>query len=203
MSDHDLRTLWQARPEPPPVDVDAIRRAAKRLRWRVRLRNIAEWAAAAFIVPFFALVATRPEFPWLSRVAAVIISLAGIFISVWFWRYGRSRALPDPSQGTAAYLDAHREQLLQQAELLGTTPRWYFLPLGGGLFLFFLGFLLEYPGGWRRLGPSILFYLVLYLVLIWGNQRAARHLRERAEALIDEGDETHDGDENEGGDENL
>jgi len=187
--DDELMALWQGRPAPPPVDVDRIRRGAERLRWKVRLRNVAEWAACAFIVPVFALMATRPELPWLSRAAAIEISLAGMLVAVWVWRYGRARSLPDPDQDTAGYLRGYRDQLLGQAELLRSTPRWYFGPLGGGVLLFFAGFLLEYPGAWSRLWPSILFSIVLFAVLMWANQRAARQLRERARAFDDVSEE--------------
>lgn len=181
--DDDLRALWRARPAPPPIDIEKVRRGAERMAWRVKLRNVAEWAACAFIVPFFALAATRPELPWLSRVASVWISLSGVLVAVWLWRYGRAKALPDPSLDTQGYLRAHRDQLLTQAELLRSTPRWYFFPLGAGILLFYVGFLVEHPETWARLWPSLAFTAALLALLIWANQRGARRLRAQAEAL--------------------
>jgi len=185
-SDRDLRDLWQSRPQPAPIDVGGLQRRAKRLRWKVRLRNLSEWAAAAFIVPFFAYIATRTDLPWLTRLASVEISAAGLLVGFWIWRYGRAKALPDPSLDTAAYLRTHREQVLQQARLLGSSPRWYFLSFGLGVFAFHLGFLIDDPSSWRRLLPGFLFTVALFAVLLWVNQRAARRLRAEAEAMTRE-----------------
>ncbi len=187
--DDALRALWKTRSVPPSIDIEKVRKEARRMTWRIKLRNLAEWAACAFIVPFFASTATRPELPWLSRAASVWISLSGVLVAMWVWRYGRAKALPDPGLDTRGYLHAHRDQLLTQAALLRSTPRWYFFPLGSGVLLFHLGFLLEHPESWARVAPSVVFSVLLMAVLIWANQRGASRLEAQAEALDDDFEE--------------
>ncbi|MEM1031047.1 MAG: hypothetical protein AAGN82_11900 [Myxococcota bacterium] len=190
MTENDaLRALWHTRPAPPPIDLDQVRRAARRTARRVRFRNVGEWAASVVLVPGFLFVAMRPGLPWLSRVASVCISLAAVVISVWTWRYGRMRALPNPDESTSVFMRAYIDQVYRQAEFLRTTPRWYFGPLAVGVLLFYLGFLLERPDVWAGSLLRLAATMALFGVLLVANLTVANHLRGQAQALEDAFDE--------------
>lgn len=182
----ELKLLWQAQPEPPRLDIDAVIRKASRFVWVLHVRNALELGAAALVAVVFTGFAASTRFPWLTRLASAWTVAAAIFVAVWIGRYGRAKALPDPAQSTSAYVRAHREQLLGQARLLRRAPLWYFLPLGIGVFGFLAGVALEKPEAalahWHTPAAIALFFAVL----IAANLIAARNLRKEAARLGDE-----------------
>jgi hypothetical protein len=187
-----MRQLWLRQAQPAPqVDAAALRRAARRLRRRVWIRNLTEWGAALLLLPACLQSMLRSDRP-LTRVGLAGIALGGLYVSAALYRRGRAGRQP-ASASTAEFLRAHVLALARQAELLESVWRWYLLPFVPGVALVYLDAALAAwaasrstprgTGVWLTLAAAILLTCLVFATIAVLNRRAARDLRREAAAL--------------------
>ena len=185
-----LRLLWLQNDEPPPApDASALRRASQRMRRRVWIRNLTEWAAAALLLPLCVRGMLRTE-RLLTQLGLLGIACAGLYVSAALYRRGRLGRTP-ASASTTEFLQAHVAALDRQAQLLEAVWRWYLLPFVPGVALVYVDAARAAltAGGahperlWLSLVGVVLLSALLFAGVARLNGRAARALRREIAAL--------------------
>lgn len=140
-----LQSLWQSQPEHSGAfPVEDLRRRARALDRRVRLRNLREYTAAAAVVATCLAVAVSASGTVLLRVACVLIGLGAIHVAVELARRGGARRWPLDAT-TAEHLAGYRSELERQRQLLESAWRWYVAPFVPGVLLMLVATPLEAP----------------------------------------------------------
>jgi hypothetical protein len=174
----DLRNLWQGQPlENLAVALEDIRARASHFERRIGRRNLREGVAGAIAMAVYTFYIWKFT-SILARVGSAMV-IAGVLVVMWrIYHEGRASRLPQ-ELGLSASLEFHRQQLVQQRNLLRTVLRWYLAPLIPGLVVFSAGILPPF-----RLAPCLLIFTGLFGWIWWVNQRAAERL-ERQIAELD------------------
>jgi len=189
MSDYEfdeIQTLWKQQSiQPLEVDMTELKKKADGFVRKIRIRNVLEWLAASFVAVFFVgLAVTRPEFPVITKVDSLLIAAAALYVGVRLTLDGRVGRLPDPAQNTVVYVQAYRDRLLDQAQLLRAVPYWYLAPFVPGFMAFYFGFLELAPNAWPALVLMFVLNMALFVGIAWLNRRAARTLTAQADELM-------------------
>ena len=186
--DDDLRALWQSAPAAGSVSLDELRKRERALSLRVKVRNGAEYVAAAFVVVAFTFYAVRA--PSLGvRASSWLTVLATAFV-VWKLRRDGS-PLPPPALGAplGESLAHHRASLVRQRDLLRTAPLWYVGPFVVPMVLFQVSVALERSPGapfavlMRELARPLFVSLLVFAAIAFLNVRAAGKLDAKIESL--------------------
>ena len=185
MSDLDLKALWQTPEETsaPAFDIEDIQRRAHQFERKIHRRNLAEWAASAFVLVWFGHLAVVAE-STLIAVGNAMVALSAVGISVYLFAKGRVDKQVDPAASTQGFLQAHAESIQAQARLLRTVPLWYLGPMGVGLAVLMTGhFQLAGAGDWN-FWVAVGVVAVVFAVVAWINHRAAVKLEQKADAIL-------------------
>ena len=180
--DEDLQALWQSqRRGEDGISLDEIRRRARRLERLVTWRNLAEYLAAAIVVPAFGWIGwTGPSV--MIRAGAALMITATIFVVHRLHAQGAAASLPADLAG-AGSLAFYRAQLERQRDLLRSVWSWYLLPFAPGWLLLLIGRARAQPeriASVRALAVEVAVCAVGIHVL---NRRAAARLQRRIDAL--------------------
>jgi hypothetical protein len=179
---NDIRRLWRDQPsEEVQMSVREIRARAERLERTVRWRNLREYAAAAIVIPVFAVQA------WFAETAAValgcwLVALAALWVVYHLHRRGTARR-PAGEQGATSCLEFHRSEIVRQRDLLRSVWWWYLLPFVPGMLLIIVGRALEQPDRLAAALGAAMFLAVIFVAIGRLNQRVARKLQRRLEEL--------------------
>lgn len=136
-----LGNVWQQQAGDGPArgpagDLEAARARAERLERMVRRRDMVETVTALLLAVVFAWLAFTTS-GTLSRVGAVIVAAAGVFIPIRLWTARRGE--PDRSLPIRDAAARELTRIRAQQRLLGTVAWWYLAPLGLGVILFMAG----------------------------------------------------------------
>lgn len=141
-------TIWKNQPVGEfGIQLEQLRRKARKLERRVRWRNLSEYAAGTLVVGTFGYYAWKFPAP-LARVGSILLIAGTLFILYTLHQRGTARAL-SVELGFHNCIEFHRRQLIRQRDLLLSVWRWYLLPLVPGMAVFLLGLLawvLQQPG---------------------------------------------------------
>ena len=187
MSDLDLKDLWHSEPEkaPPTMNVAEVQSKACAFETKIKRRNVIEWLACLVVVGLHAHDAFDSANA-LILTGNLIVVFAGLFIAVVLWRKGRVSLDADLTLGAVEFINAHANALDAQAKLLSRVPLWYLSPIAIGLGFLFAG---RYPtNGQPSMGwlLTVTFVTLVFVGIAWMNLRAARKMRDDAEALRSE-----------------
>ena len=107
-----LQSLWTAQQEAPfAMSLADIHTRAERFQSRIRWRNWIEYAAGAFVVVAFGVIALETP-NWGIRVGAALV-IAGVFYILWQMR--RLAGGAKKSEG-ATWAEFHRAELVRERE---------------------------------------------------------------------------------------
>lgn len=190
MTEHDdLQALWQSQAvEAAPMHLDEIRKRAGRLRGRVRIRNLIEYAAGLIVVPSFVSMAIHAGEP-LIRIGAALTAAGALFALWQLHRRGGARPPGDAEAG--ALFDVLRGELARQRDALASVWLWYLAPFVPGMALILLG---RWLHPIEKLGRSVetdrtmivmtaVITLLIFLVSHLANRLGAKALQRQIDDL--------------------
>jgi hypothetical protein len=188
--ERDLGRLWREQKEGgPPMSLAEIRARSHRFERQIRVRNLAEYVAGAFVVFWFARMiladldlATRAPIDTWTRIGAALLVAGTCYVMYQIHRRGSASSLPG-DLGLTSCVEFHRTALVRQRDALAGVKTWYLLPFVPGLVTIFVAGL--FAGTERRL-PAILGFVITALVfaaIAHANARAARTLQREIDAL--------------------
>ncbi len=189
-SDHErfdqLENMWkQQEVTEMNIDIDSIVNKATKLQRAVKIRNILEWSAGAFLMVWCSIQAYRAE-ALLEMISYFALAIGAVFVSLFLVRNGRLKRMPEPADDTGRFVAAHRDQLRSQARLLKTVPFWYLAPLAIGAFGLVAQAAVEVSAAGRGMwivALSGLLVLVCFTGVAFINLRKAKQLRTEADAI--------------------
>ncbi|MEM9696885.1 MAG: hypothetical protein AAGA56_30395, partial [Myxococcota bacterium] len=174
MNDDELFAIWKDQPTfSKELDMEQVKKKVSRFELLVHLRNFSEWAAALLVIVIFTGIALRETYPTITRIGAILICIAAALVAHRLLLQGRLRPLADPSVETERYLATHRENLLNQAELLESVWRWYLGPFIPGFIAVMAGFGFADPARWFRIAVVTGGTAVFFVLVGWVNGKAA------------------------------
>jgi hypothetical protein len=184
----DMRDLWRQQDvEPISFTVEEIRGKARRLRSRVRWRNLREYAVGAV------LIGVQGWGAWTHRGGmriADILLLAGMACVMYQLHRRASPGALRADSGLRGSVDSYRRELERQRDALDSVWLWYELPFAPGLAAVFVTTA-------ARRGVDAAYFAGLALVIavfvaVWSlNHFAARRLDAQIRELehLEENDE--------------
>jgi len=110
---------------------------AERFQSRIRLRNVTEYFAAAFVVSVFAWMAITIPLP-IVQAGAVLIILGALYVCWQLYLQGRAATKTELDRAVSL-ADFHRAELMRQRAALSTVWRWYLAPFAPGMLVFIAG----------------------------------------------------------------
>ena len=148
---------------------------------RIARRNLREYVAAVVVFAGFGFVAWN-DANVLVRIGSGLVVLGTCYVVWHLYTRGSTRAMP-ASLVARDCLDFHRNELVRQRDLLRGVWTWYLLPFVPGVAVMLAGRAALQPD--RR--PAVLVTTALMAVVFTGvgllNQRGARKLQARIDAL--------------------
>lgn len=195
MSDHmpekdPLCALWAGQvSEPFVMSPEELRKRAGAFQSRIRVRNITEYAASAFVVLAFGGVALAvPSI--IVKVGAGLIILGTLYVVWQLHAMARAagKAEVDAAQSLSRF---HLGELKRQRAALATVWRWYLLPFVPGM-LVFLGGVSFTPENPAPLAAKLAVFAMgaaivggLFAAIAWLNGRAVRALDAEIDAVTE------------------
>ena len=184
-SDHpenDARKVWQDQSVAPiPMNINEIRKKARKFQKRIWWRNLSEYAAAVFVVAGFGFYLWRFDGLWL-RTGSLLIIAATLYMVYQLHKRGSSESVPTG----ASSIVFHRTELERQRDALQSVWRWYLLPFVPGMIIFLIGRAIENPpGSWAPLNVTVLLCVAVFFLVGKLNQRAARKLQHQIDELAE------------------
>lgn len=182
------RTAWQSAPSASAAlpSLDEVRGRADRFRRMIARRNGIEYAAGAFVIAAFSVIAALMPLP-LMRIASAMIVAGAIIMLVQLRRRGSNLEAGAPA-GVLPVLAHQRAALVRQREALDDVFAWYIAPFLPGMLLFFAAHVLADPpaigteGFYRAVGSFVA--LVAITVGVWRlNKVAARDLQRQVDEI--------------------
>jgi hypothetical protein len=181
-----ITTLWAQRyNDAVPLDAEALARADRHFRRRIRRRDTIEYVAGALASGVFVNTAIRTP-DWGVRIACAAIILGTLIVLYNLWR--RRPAAQGAALG-APSLAFHRATLAAQRDALATVWRWYLAPVVPGMMLFLLAVLrasAQHMPFWAAL-LAITGVALPVVGIFWGihclNRVGARRLKAMIDAL--------------------
>jgi hypothetical protein len=186
-SDLDPQQLWQAQAtEHDPMTLAEIHEKARRLRSRIRRRNLTEHAGCVFVIAAF-VPALLQQRSWMTQGGALLIMAATVFVAWQLHRRGSARPVP---AGGDALITSYRQELIRQRDALRTIGAWYLAPFLPGMALLMLGRWFQLHAAHRAVGVDHLIIglastiVALVYAVVWLlNQRGADRLQKRIDEL--------------------
>jgi hypothetical protein len=172
MNDDELKKLWQQQPlRNPDLSaaqlISAMQNKTTLLRRDVRVRDLRELGACAFVIIIFGFYFFNERTPNV-RLGWLIVIGSMIFIA---WKLVHARRTTPPAPAGATIVESLRAELNSvrtQSRLLGSVLWWYLLPPGIGLLVATWGM----PINLHAKIPATLLYVAVYAFIYWLNQRA-------------------------------
>jgi hypothetical protein len=146
MLDKELKELWQQTGEQAKITINedqivtTMQKAMSEFEGKIRKRNLAEIAAAVFVIACFGVYFVFTD-AWVAKAGAGIVVGGSLLIILKLVSASRSSAKEEELMAS----DVHKQLLLfkqkveQQVRLLNSVLYWYLSPLYAGLVLFTLG----------------------------------------------------------------
>lgn len=185
---NDWKDLWQSQPvERVTMSLEEIRRQAVSFQRKIRLRNLREYAAVAFIVVFFSFSIFK--FPdGLTRTGCALL-IAGVLYVAWqLHRRGSAKAVA-ADMASETCIAFHRRELERQRDAVRAVWSWYLGPMVPGMAVIMLAGLLANPGHLAHPGRFVGAYAVVVALVFFlvgrMNQRAAHKLQRKIDALAE------------------
>lgn len=182
MSDRDpLQTLWAKQPaEPFTMTLADVHARAARFRSKIRVRNITEYAAAAFVIGVFGWMAVLIPVLMVKAGAALII-LGALYVC---WQLHALAGAPAKSEldAAASVTDFHSAELQRQRAALAAVWQWYLAPFVPGMLVFVGGVAFAPELEMPLMGRLSLFATTaapiagIFAVIAWLNARAVQAL---------------------------
>jgi drug/metabolite transporter (DMT)-like permease len=160
------------------MPLEEVHARARKLRRRVRFRNLREYAAAAVAMVVFGL-STRSVPNPVMRIGAGLMIAGMLYVVYQLHKRGSSREI------TGDCLEYYRRELERQRDAVSSVWRWYLGPMIPGLLVIALGSLHKS----RSTGHTwfVLVYLAVCGPAFYGigklNQRAGRRLQRQIDEL--------------------
>ncbi|NCG19791.1 MAG: hypothetical protein GWP91_12350 [Rhodobacterales bacterium] len=177
---NDWTDVWtDTEVDPPALDLDSFQQQANRLQHGVVQRNRIEIAAGVFVVVGFSMGGVLAPTPG-AALGPGLCALGGALVTAFIYLRGTlGPSNADPSADTAAYLNAHRDELRHQIKLMRWVPLWYLGPLVPGVIATVI-----YDFGLTATGAGYLGVVaVFFLGVTWANHLAANKLQTEHNAL--------------------
>jgi len=114
-----------------------IHTRSERFQSRIRLRNVTEYVAAAFVVSVFTWMAVTIPLP-IVQAGAVLIILGALYVCWQLYLQGRAATKAELDRAVSL-ADFHRAELMRQRAALSTVWRWYLAPFAPGTLVFIAG----------------------------------------------------------------
>ncbi|KRC81427.1 hypothetical protein [Sphingomonas sp. Root241] len=179
-----ITTLWaQQHDDAVPFDAEALARADRHFRRRIRRRDTIEYIAGLLASGVFVNTAIQTP-DWGIRIASAAIILGALIVLCNLWR--RRPPAHDGALG-ASSLAFHRATLAAQRDALATVWRWYLAPVVPGMVLFLLAVLrasAQHMPFWAAL-LAIVGVALPVVGIFWGIHRLNRAGARRLQAMID------------------
>lgn len=185
---HDPFNFWKSQEtEANFSSPGACQSRASQFEKVVKRRNRMEFAAGAFVIFAFTVVAAffGSVGEWAIVVSVAMIIAAAIFVIARLHFYG-SVERRNIDQSCRDYL---REQLVRQRDLLRGVPKWYLAPFVPGLVGFYVATAARVAElkGWSAAVEDSWFVVVAWISVFgfaaWYNLQAARKLDRQITAL--------------------
>ena len=179
--------IWRSQQVPgSAVTLADVHQRAHRFESQVRWRNRREHVAAVFVVVFFGVVFFATP-SWMIKAGSALLIIATIFVSWWLHHHGTAK--PSTLNASVPLLEAHREELVRQRNLLRSVPAWYLAPFLPGLLLVLMGryFQAPVPGRSAAWDHQIilmsgavmaLVFIIVWVLNAWGAERLQRRIDE-------------------------
>ena len=198
MTNDSLRNicnLWQqGSGEPPRFTPDDLRRRLTRFERTIRLRNLREYIAAAFVTGVFFWYSF--VFPTLLlRIACGLLIAGTAYVAYQLHRRAASVSVP-ADLGLQNCLVFQRSEFERQRNALNTVWSWYLLPFLPGMALFIIGLfqftkrMIEAAGKPFHTGAAVAGFsivaagIAIVFIAIWLlNRRAAKKLQVHIDEL--------------------
>jgi hypothetical protein len=144
MLEQELKNIWQHSPQNEVVKFEKskllidLNHDLNKFKKSIENRNRREYTVALIVIPVFLYYAYFYSHP-LTKVGAIIISLAGIFIIYNLNKAQESKKPIDLTVSLKKQLIETKNYIIQEKILLDNILYWYLLPLSFGLVLFVMG----------------------------------------------------------------
>lgn len=116
------------------------------------------------------------------RAGSLLVVAGTLYVIRHLSRHGATRPMP-ADLGTADCLTFHRAELARQRDLLSGVWRWYLLPFVPGVTLIVIARALERPER-PAMALGVAAAMVAFFTFVWWlNQRVARRIQRRIDAL--------------------
>jgi hypothetical protein len=124
----DIRDTWKAQPveTQKPLTLRDLELRAERTRRRIRRRNVALYAYAAFNIIITAWLLGTGKFPAF-RAPAILMVGVHLFVVWQVWRRFSPRSEPLPGSSESV-LQFHRQELIRQHAAASKAWLWYIAP---------------------------------------------------------------------------
>ena len=184
----ELRTIWQAdgKPDSFTRPEDLMNRSSAFER-KVRIRNIAEYAAGAIVIAGACWMAAMfVGMGELAMAGAMVLTVLGACAVMWNLHARASAEKRRPEEDCRAHLIAQHRR---QADALRKVPLWYIGPLLPGVLGVYGTVAIKAIGvePWSEIlaniGGPLAATLGFFGFVIWLNLRAAHSLQKQADAL--------------------
>jgi hypothetical protein len=177
----DLSQLWQElASNPVPVSPDDLRREARKLRSRVRLRNWIIPGVCCFVIAAYGLFFFHSRTA-LERIGSALSIVGAAIVAV---QYLKRPARTMPDSGAIECIRFYRAELERQRDLhRGKGVLSWLLPFLPGPILFNVGFALDVPMFAPLVGLQMVAFLMIAAIVVPLNLRLARKYQLRLDAL--------------------
>ncbi len=160
---------------------------AAQFQSRIRLRNLTEYAAAAFVIVAFGWIGWIIPDPMV-RAGALLVVAGTLYVC---WKlYQLARAASGADQAAAYDLRTfHRAELTRQRAALASVWRWYLAPFAPGALVFLAGVSFSPANPAPLAAKATVFVLglafvsVIFAAVAWLNARAVKQLDAELAAL--------------------
>jgi hypothetical protein len=186
----DIKQLWSSQPtEGFVMSLEESRARSTKLQRMIRIRNLREYIAGAFVIPIFVLyIVVLPGM--LTKLGSLMIILATLFVLWQLHRRGSGNAAPI-GETALIHMAHYREELVRQRDALRSVGAWYLAPFVPGFSVFLIGIALQAPSLQRAL-PFLLVVAGLGAVSFVGvwilNRWGASRLQKQIDALSPKGE---------------
>lgn len=178
-------TLWQSQAANGcGLSLERIHEEARRLRSRVRSRNVIEYSAGAIAIVLCGWSLGKAHGLFLRLGFA--LCMAGVLYVCWqLYRRGSARA-PSPEMAMESCVEFRRTELERQHALLASVWSWYLAPLVPGLLTVTLAGAIDRHGFGARALEAGVMMLALNAALFFGVWKLNRVQADKIQRAIDE-----------------
>ena len=140
----ELQMMWQAEADQTQLRVsmdqmaDIARQRANELRRVIDVRDLREIIVSIIMIPLWIWMGVTMGQPWTWYLTLIPFVWGGVY--QWFIRRRRQQTVRnlDPQQSLLGTLQSDRREVQHQINHLGSVHKWYLLPYGVPLVIYFL-----------------------------------------------------------------